>query len=131
MILLDTDMLIGIAAGKRLHAEARAVLATRPPLCVSAATAWELGLIATQTGRTGTMMGDARRWCAAALRRSTLDVLPVTAEIALEAAYRPGKFHNDFADRWIVATARIEGCALMTSNSAILAYADAGHVRAI
>jgi PIN domain nuclease of toxin-antitoxin system len=49
----------------------------------------------------------------------------------VESVNLPGSFHNDPADRFIVATARLQGFALMTADAAILAYSKAGHVKAI
>jgi PIN domain nuclease of toxin-antitoxin system len=49
----------------------------------------------------------------------------------LAASFLPGDFHNDPADRFLVATARVMGVALLTRDRKILDYAAAGHVRAI
>jgi PIN domain nuclease of toxin-antitoxin system len=43
----------------------------------------------------------------------------------------PGDFHNDPADRIIVATARHHEAPLLTVDRAILAYAEKGHLQAI
>ena len=51
--------------------------------------------------------------------------------IALEGARLPGAFHGDPADRLIAATARHHDAELMTVDRAILAYASAGHLKAI
>lgn len=131
MTLLDTNVLLRFVRGEPLRAEARAIFNHQPVLMASAANAWELGLLATRTGRTGAAIGDARAWFEAAVARLGLTVLPVSAAVALEAAYLPEPFHRDPVDRWLVATARLEGVPLVTSDRAILAYAEAGHVRAI
>ena len=52
-------------------------------------------------------------------------------DIAIEAAMLPGDFHRDPADRLLVATARLLDLTIVTSDAKILAYAAAGHVRAI
>lgn len=49
-------------------------------------------------------------------------VLPINPEIAAEAYELPGQFHEDPADRLIVATARIHDCLLLTEDSKILDY---------
>lgn len=51
-----------------------------------------------------------------------------THEIAWDAYNLPGKFHNDPADRVLVATARIERLTLMTADELILTYP---HVKAL
>lgn len=135
MILLDTNALIGLMAGRSFRPAARDAIRAATPdagVLVSATTAWEIGLLATRTGRTRHMFQpDGRAWFADAVRMPGIRMLPFTDEMALEAAYLPGTFHADPSDRWLVATARIAGVPLLTSDRAILAYADAGHVEAI
>ena len=41
----------------------------------------------------------------------------------------PGELHRDPADRILVATARLTGASLVTSDERILTYARRGHVR--
>ena len=53
------------------------------------------------------------------LNAATLDV---SHEIAWEAYNLPGKFHNDPADRALVATARIANLTLITADDLILRY---------
>jgi PIN domain nuclease of toxin-antitoxin system len=53
------------------------------------------------------------------LNAATLDV---THEIAWEAYNLPGRFHNDPADRVLVATARIANLTLITADDLILQY---------
>ncbi|MFM7623015.1 MAG: hypothetical protein ACKO57_08605 [Alphaproteobacteria bacterium] len=43
----------------------------------------------------------------------------------------PSRFHGDPADRIIVATARILGASLVTSDEKILTYASQGWVNAL
>lgn len=43
----------------------------------------------------------------------------------------PGDFHNDPADRFIVAAARLRSIALVSADRAILDYSMTGHVKAI
>lgn len=134
MILIDTSVFIGMASDRRLKSEARQAIidaAAARSLFVSAVTAWELGLLATRTGLTGAIIGDARRFFAAVVARARLEVVPLTAEMALEAAYLPGPFHRDPSDRMIIATARLNKFRLVTDDDPILAYADLGHVTAI
>ena len=66
-----------------------------------------------------------RRASLAELNASTIDV---THEIAWEAYNLPGTFHNDPADRVLVATARIANLTLITADDLILRYP---HVRTV
>lgn len=135
MILLDTNVLIALMAGLELRAEATAAIRAATPMeavLVSATTAWEIGLLDTRTGRTRQMfLPDGRSWFAAALRLPGVRLLPFDDVMAMDAAYLPGDFHRDPSDRWLVASARIADVPLLTRDRAILAYAAAGHVKAI
>jgi PIN domain nuclease of toxin-antitoxin system len=51
-------------------------------------------------------------------------ILPLTPEVALEAYSLPGTFHDDPADRMIVATARIHHCVLLTEDTKIRNYSQ-------
>ena len=64
-----------------------------------------------------------KQFSLAELNAATIDV---THEIAWEAYNLPGKFHNDPADRILVATARIANLTLITADDLILRYP---HVR--
>jgi PIN domain nuclease of toxin-antitoxin system len=56
---------------------------------------------------------------------------PLTLEAAVLAAALPGDLHADPADRLLAATARELGCPLVTRDVRLLAYAAAGHLRAV
>lgn len=135
MILLDTNVLIALMGGRVLRPAATAAIRAATPtrsVLVSATTAWEIGLLATRTGRTAQMfLPDGRSWYAAAINLPGMRVLPFDDAMALDAAYLPGDFHRDPSDRWLVASARVAGIPLLTRDNAILAYAAAGHVQAI
>jgi PIN domain nuclease of toxin-antitoxin system len=135
VILLDTIALIWLTLDEPIRANARSAIieaAANGDLAVSAASAWEVGLLATRTSKSRTIFtGDARNWFATAVSRARLRLLPIDADTALEAADLPGLFHCDPSDRWIVATARRHSATLITSDRRILAYSDAGHVSAI
>lgn len=100
-------------------------------LWVSAVSGWELGLLATRTGRTGPLLHDPRLYLSELIRRAGLKLAPLEFDTALAAAWLPTPFHDDPADRLLVATARARDAILATSDRRILAYADAGHVRAL
>lgn len=56
---------------------------------------------------------------------------PLTPEIAIESSFLPPPLHSDPADRLLIATARILGVPIVTRDRPSLAYARAGHVRAV
>ncbi|MEO5721431.1 MAG: type II toxin-antitoxin system VapC family toxin [Chthoniobacterales bacterium] len=61
-------------------------------------------------------------WQADSLRELQGATLDVTHEIAWEAYNLPGTFHNDPADRVLVASARVMGLTLVTADDLILRY---------
>jgi len=134
LILLDTNALLRLVWSDplaRAAAQRIAQASLDRDLAISAITAWELGLLATRTSGTGRRLGDARLWFEAARARLGFAVVPLSEAIAFEAAYLPGAFYRDPSDRMIVATARVGGGLVVTADRAILAYAEAGHVRAV
>nr|WP_274703653.1 type II toxin-antitoxin system VapC family toxin [Chloroflexus aurantiacus] len=61
-------------------------------------------------------------WFEQALSYPGMQLLALTPEIAIESTRLPTPFHRDPADQIIVATARIYGCPLVTSDEKILQY---------
>ncbi|MFM9852973.1 MAG: type II toxin-antitoxin system VapC family toxin [Sphingomonadaceae bacterium] len=134
MILLDTVALIRLTRNQSLSGDAvtriRAAEAQNA-LYLSAVSAWELCLLET-TGHTGGEIGgDGAAFLARAQNLTLLQIIVLDARIAIESRRLPGVFHKDPADRFIVATARILGLSIVTTDSHILDYAASGNVRAI
>jgi PIN domain nuclease of toxin-antitoxin system len=61
-------------------------------------------------------------WVERTLNDLRADSIPVSHEIALEAYRLPEPFHNDPADRQIVACARLHGLRLATADERILQW---------
>jgi PIN domain nuclease of toxin-antitoxin system len=133
LILLDTNALIALALGWPIRPPAQTLIdGAVGQLAVSAVSAWEIGLLATRTGRTRLLFPqNAQRWYADTIAAMGLRDLPLDGRVATEAAYLPGRFHYDPSDRFIVATARLTDATLLTSDRKILDYASLGHVRAL
>jgi PIN domain nuclease of toxin-antitoxin system len=93
-------------------------------VCVSQISAWEIALKES--------MGKLRlnlpitRW----LEENTdgVRLLELPLDIIVDATHLPGVFHNDPADRFIVASARHHHLTLITGDERIIAYAGHGHV---
>ena len=62
------------------------------------------------------------QWQEEALRELHAGTIDITHEIAWEAYNLPGVFHNDPADRILVATARLHDFLLVTADDLILRY---------
>lgn len=57
-----------------------------------------------------------------ALQSPRISLLELSPEIAIESTRLPGGFHRDPADQIIVATARIFGCPLLTTDERLRSY---------
>lgn len=133
MILLDTCALLWIVGGDRIEAKAKAAIEDRwseghAPR-VSPISAWEVGLLASRGRITLTMATD--RWWDTMMLRSGFELAPMPPELLIASSQLPGPAPSDPADRIIATTAREQGLSLMTRDSKLLAYADAGHLNAL
>jgi PIN domain nuclease of toxin-antitoxin system len=122
--LLDTNAWIRlILAPEQLSERARALLTRRDitPLALSAISIFEV-TIKVRKGKIDLRL-PADQWLDLALNRNLITVIPIDAEIARAANSLPEPFHQDPADRLIVATARLRNLVLVTSDDKILHYA--------
>lgn len=132
MILLDTHVLIWLnEEDARLGPDARRLILDTVPsdLLVSAITIWEIALLVEK--KRLVLDRDVELWLGDAMRFTAAGVAPITMQVAIESVKLPGILHADPADRFIVATARLGSCPLLTADQAILGYASHGHVQAI
>lgn len=89
-------------------------------LLVSAVSVWEIAL-KNSLGKLELPM-DIRSWIATARSYPAIRVMPISDEVALESTLLPGSFHNDPADRFLVALSRERKVPLVTADRKILAY---------
>ena len=117
-LLLDTHVIVWAAsdAGQLDPRVARLLADHRNELWMSAISAWELAML-SERGRID-LRPDAERWIAAAVAGLGLREAPLTLTMALESR-RLSILTNDPADRFIVATALVEECALVTADAAL------------
>lgn len=130
-ILLDTCAIIWIVEQEPIAEAAREALRARRRggLFVSPISAWEVGLLIAR-GRLVSRMAP-HAWFRSILATPGVDLSALTPDILIASSFLPGDPPRDPADRIITATARELGCALMTRDRALLAYAAQGHVEAI
>ncbi len=95
-------------------------------LLLSVMSVWEVGMLESK-GRLD-LNPSCEEWVERALAIPGMALAPLRPDIALEATRLPGSFHNDPADRIIVATARRMRARLMTKDQRILGYARQKHV---
>ncbi len=124
MIVLDTHVLIwwvdGAAKLSRPAASAIKRAQAENGIMISSITAWEIAMLVDRGRLTLTM--DVSTWLATVDRISGLRFTPVDNPIAVGSVNLPGEFHQDPADRIIVATARRFGAPLVTQDRRIRSY---------
>lgn len=132
-LLLDTCAIIWISQDQAIDAQAKAVLEAAltdgDGVGISPISAWEIGLL-SRRGRLSAVVQPQ-----ALFDRLTsldgVDLAPMTPAMLIESSFLPGDFHDDPADRIIVATARALALTVVTRDTAILSYAKQGHVLAL
>jgi PIN domain nuclease of toxin-antitoxin system len=73
------------------------------------------------TGAVGVSIAP-RQWVERALRALLARTVPVSHEIAMEAYALPEPFHQDPADRLLVAASRCHELTMLTADRRILSY---------
>jgi PIN domain nuclease of toxin-antitoxin system len=128
-LLLDTNAAIWLsqdelnaAASEKLDEAARAGVAT----CVSAITAWEIGLLVSRNRLT--IGATPLRWFEQLLARPGLQLAELSPSILIASSFLPGTPPRDPMDRILIATARELAATLVTRDREIITYGAAGHV---
>ncbi len=93
---------------------------------ISTITAWEIALLLDKERLVLTM--DLDEWLDTVDSISGVEWVPVTRQVAVDSVNLPGEFHQDPADRLIVALARHENAQLISADGRIHAYP---HVRCL
>jgi PIN domain nuclease of toxin-antitoxin system len=123
VIVLDTHTWVSWVHGEEqltgIQAETIAVH-ERDTIGVSAISCWEVAKLVAR-GRLE-LPCPLEEWFELALSYPGVSLLDLTPEIAIASTRLPGQFHRDPADQIIVATARVYGCQLVTSDSQTLKH---------
>ena len=135
-LLLDTNAAIFLAEGTLQSAVLEVIIqaAIAGGLLLSPVTAWEIGSLCRPRRNAQsrlTLDPSPELWFAKLLNQPTVRMTPLTATAALASSMLPGEFHDDPADRLLVATARELGVPLVTRDQSIIDYAAAGHLLVI
>lgn len=126
MIILDTHIWVWwIDGGSQLPANYLTLIQAEAAngLGVCAISCWEVAKL-VELGRLQLAV-PVDQWLVKALL-PPIQLIPLSAEVAVGSTQLPGTFHRDPADQMIVATARLLDCSLVTLDQSILAYP---HVR--
>lgn len=132
-LLLDTCAAIWITENEELSDEAVQAMddahRSGGTVFVSPITAWERGLLSAK-GRLRSPV-QPLVWFERLVRDAQFGIAALTPSMLIDSWFLPSDFHNDPADRILVATARALDLTLVTRDRPILDYAARGHVRAI
>lgn len=118
--LLDTHVLVKWVAGQITSAAQRRALVTasaEAPLAVSSISLWEVATLFERRRLKLTL--PLREWLDAAVAAPLVRTLELSPAIAAELAALQKTHDWDPADRIIVATARVHGLRLVTSDERI------------
>lgn len=125
MIVLDTHVLLWWANGSDALSDAagqaiKKTLAQMGEIIISSISAWEISMLINK-GRLILSM-DAASWIDEVSQIDGVRFVPVDNEIGIQSTNLPGAFHQDPADRMIVATARSLAVPLVTADKKIINY---------
>jgi len=132
VIVIDTHVLVWWANGtlNKLSKAAKTWLSKAEKkdggILVSAISAWEIA-VSVGKGRL-TLAMDVEDWLGHAAALPGVRFVPLDRHTAVQSVRLPEPFHQDPADRIIVATARGLNLPLLTIDEKILAYR---HVKTI
>jgi PIN domain nuclease of toxin-antitoxin system len=116
MIVLDTHVAVWwTTEPARLGAKAAAAIAATDKIGIPAIVYWEVSLLVRKDRLE--LEIPASQWAELVQRIPRVESIPLTAEIALLADSLD--MHADPADRFIVATARSHGAAVLTKDRLI------------
>ncbi len=130
MIVLDTHVWIWwLNDPESLSVRARsAVEEARQAnaILISSISTWEIAMLVAR-GRLVLTMG-VREWVARSEALPFIRFVPVSNAIAIRAVELPGAFHQDPADRIIVATALATGARVVTKDDKMIEYPHLGTI---
>lgn len=127
MIVLDTHAwLWHVSAPARLSPRVRAALEAGEEVGVCTISCWEVAML-ERVGRIA-LDRPLRDWMARALADERVEAIPLSPEVAVDAALLPATFPADPADRIIYASAKRLGARLATKDATLRRFDRDGTV---
>lgn len=121
-LLLDTHIwLWWIDEDNQLSPKHRAIISGAENVFVSAISCWEIVLLHQRQRIELSMSLDD--WFRLALEKANIGCLPITEEVAIKSAGLDFH-HRDPADRFIIATALVNDCQLMSFDEKFPLYSE-------
>lgn len=132
-LLLDTHVWIWYVIGsneirKSLRREIGNAIKNNS-IYLAAISLWEISML--ESKRRIILEMPCLEWIKTAIDYTHAQVLQLLPEIAVESCYLPDSFHDDPADRLIVASARVEALPIVTRDNRILEYSKRKYISAI
>jgi PIN domain nuclease of toxin-antitoxin system len=125
-ILLDTHVWIWYINGsKNINKATHKIITTalhNNEAYLAAISLWEISMLKKKKRIILEM--PCLEWINKSIELTHVRIVSLTPAIAVESAHLPGQFHDDPTDRMIVASARVEGLAVVTRDKQILAYSQ-------
>ena len=119
-MILDTCAFLWLAAGsKKLGRKTLKEINEAPAVYVSAISAFEIA-IRTARGKLR-LPRPAREWFDKVVEYHSLTVLPLDADVCIDAAQLP-PIHDDPCDRFIIATAKRNDLVVVTADDRFAKY---------
>jgi PIN domain nuclease of toxin-antitoxin system len=132
-LLLDTCAVIWLAESQKLGSLAVEALNeasdSGTATYISAITAWEIGMLASRDRLK--LLITPQRWFARLFQAGGVKLAEMSPDLLIASSFLPGTPPRDPADRIIIATARDQGCTLITRDRVLLEYGEQGHVRVL
>ena len=121
MVLLDTHAVLWFYDNpSRLSKKSLNAIKTSSVLAISTISAWEISML-VQKGRLS-LKYDVNQWMSYVSETPLVQRIDISSTIAIKSSTLPGKFHQDPADRFIVATALLYGIPIITKDKSIQNY---------
>jgi PIN domain nuclease of toxin-antitoxin system len=121
MVLLDTHAVLWYYDNpSRLSKKSLNAIKTSSVLAISTISAWEVSML-VQKGRLS-LKYDVNQWVSYVSETPLIQWIDISSTIAVKSSTLPGRFHQDPADRFIVATALLYGIPIITRDKSIQNY---------
>jgi PIN domain nuclease of toxin-antitoxin system len=123
MILLDTHAWIWWAASSpNLSKKAAKAIQGAKATYVSSISCWEVAMLVAKNRLV--LDRDVEIWMDQALKLPNLEMVPLTARIAVRSTRLGAKFHGDPVDCILIATALDYACPIITKDERIRQYSQ-------
>ena len=120
LILLDTHVFVWwVAQRANLSTRARKAIEKAPRRMLADISLWEIAKLVS-SGRLQ-FDRDVERWLDAALEETQIEVIALSAAIAVRSTRIAANFHGDPADQIIAATSLVQEVPLVTADERLRA----------